>query len=247
MRELIESAAIERLVKELNLVAKGSIQLEDQVFLGSLLLHTAPERILEVGTASGISTRFMAEVINRYLKIGKITSIDPAEKWWVDQSSPVGFVVSESSVSSLVDLRKKIVPQLVEDSVVDFDFVFIDAYHLHPWPTLDTIFASFITKPGSWIAHHDIRLPYEHKNCEMFGAVYLFDGFKGEKIVPVKGKRNIGAIRFEDGLVDKLMPLLSLKWEVKVPEYAITCMKNVMKQKLPRLSDEFSSVLDSKN
>ena len=74
-------------------------------------------------------------------------------------------------------------------------FLFIDANHRHPWPTLDLLGALDYLAPGATVVLHDINLPVIHPEYSDWGAKHLFDSLAVEKEAAQDGEDNIGAIR----------------------------------------------------
>lgn len=84
----------------------------------------------------------------------------------------------------------------------ELQFGFIDADHQHPCPLLDLLRLARVTKPGGWIALHDVALGTVVAQAKrrgnplpfggQFGAERLFQNWPFRKIA----SGNIGAVQF---------------------------------------------------
>lgn len=107
----------------------------------------------------------------------------------------------------------------------EIEFLFIDADHRHPWPTLDFLVALDLLKSGALVVLHDINLPIAYPAFEEWGAKHLFDGLDLEKRLPqADAVPNIGSVRIPDDkemLRFRLLEiLLAHEWQADVePDY----------------------------
>src|SRR5262245_20833329 len=158
-----------------------------------------------------------------------LVSVDLQSRYFHDKSKPVGFMVHEhygrppahwmllTQVAAMTFAQHAALGG--EDQHRLYDFVFIDAHHGHPWPTLDALCILPFTRPGSWVAFHDVNLPLLG-DYPWFGAVYVVRDWPLEVVIGAEGQiPNIGAIRLSDaGEADtaRLIDNLSLPWDCGV-------------------------------
>ena len=228
-RPILPTAAAVRIVVDavapLTTSAVGNISGEDAGFLLSLLAQSQPSHILEIGVASGTSTLMMLRMLESMASPATLLSVDLAPAYYVDPSREVAFLVTENYHSPPANWRLLTEvgamnfaqhPSVVgEDQRRRFDFIFIDAHHGHPWPTLDLLCLLPYATPGAWVALHDINLPVIAEPS--FGADYVLRDWPREPLisdeVPVP---NIGAIRLSDAGehdAQHLLRVLNRPWD----------------------------------
>ena len=67
------------------------------------------------------------------------------------------------------------------------DLTFIDANHSHPFPLLDLLQATAFAKPGSWVILHDVDLPIQHPQFQIYGPRWLFQSGRSTRSRPSTG------------------------------------------------------------
>ena len=75
--------------------AGGSIGVDDAAFLAGLLAESRPQRLLEIGVASGMSSAIMVEVLKSLEVSFQISGIDTAEKFYLDASYDTDQLVKD--------------------------------------------------------------------------------------------------------------------------------------------------------
>lgn len=213
---------IEALFRSVWRTGYGSVAIDELSFLQNLIMRYRPRRFIEIGTASGLSTgflaRFMAENGGEAL-----VSIDHDDSFFGDPTKPNGFLVPElyPGGATSVELIKFCTALDLEHVAGDFDMAFVDANHQHPWPAFDTL-ALFTRMHGPKIVvHHDLRLFAKQDVMFGIGPKYLFDQFPdSHRILSEANGGNIFAVdlsmeqaRFEALMAD----LLKLPWSLRGP------------------------------
>jgi len=211
----------------------GSLSHSDSIFLFEAARASRARRAMEIGTGSGFSTTVLGHALDTVAGAGgsepdfQIATCDAQAAFYRDPSRRNGDAAREMLPPRLLSRVRFVAPgnaldlreQAAENSV---GFLFIDANHRHPWPTLDLLALLPALAPGAVVVLHDINLPLLHPECTDWGAKYLFDDLAGEKAVPddcpIPG---IGSIRipadkteFHRQLWDVLM---SHRWASDVP------------------------------
>jgi predicted O-methyltransferase YrrM len=207
----------------------GSVSSPDARFLFERALRARTEHVVEIGTASGFSTTFIClalDLARRAKTIGTdfgIVSYDISPQYYADTSRTPGDAARElldpellghitfRAPASSLEVRG----HHPRDSV---RFMFLDANHAHPWPTLDLLATLDCLAPGAEVVVHDINLPLKNDEFPVWGAKYLFDDLRADKEVdPAEPLPNIGSLTVpaeKDELRDQLLSILfAHPWE----------------------------------
>jgi predicted O-methyltransferase YrrM len=216
----------------------GTISHLDARYLFNRVMRVSPREVVEVGTASGLSTVMICaalEVSRR--QRGKPASFrlltyDISPRFFADLRRQTGDAAREMlpqealkqikfrNPATAVDIRRDHAPDSIE-------LMFLDADHKHPWPTLDVLAALDCLRPGSDIVLHDVNLPSLGVGHPQWGAKHLFDGIEAEKDLNTADELpNIGALRVpadKQMFRDQLLEILyAHEWEDDVDADAIT-------------------------
>ncbi len=214
----------------------GNVNSDDAVFLYEMILREKPDRIAEVGTASGVSTSVllhaMAEMRRREGKsvdCMNVFAFDLMKQCYFDEKKRVGEAVRE------------MVPELAENALLclgegaarvrryfrkgALSFAFIDGDHRHPHATLDLIAILPVLAPRAWVAFHDIHLPdiTDNPDWKVYGPQHVINHWSGEKMTAPPGQGNslpnMGAVRVPEdpeACRPELIEMLQLPWEENV-------------------------------
>lgn len=190
---------------------QGYIGHYDARFLFKKTLEARTDLVVEIGTASGFSTGLLCQALHLSSKAGlvgpdyKVVSYDIDPMFYADRTIRTGEGAREQLPKELLDHIVFRNPAVATDAAQDFkpdqvEFLFIDANHEHPWPTLDLLAMLDCLTPGANVVLHDINLPILiPANCG-WGPKYLFDELEIEKSVPDDGEMpNIGSITIPHG------------------------------------------------
>jgi len=201
--------------------ARGAVLLDDALFLFDMILCLRPQRMVELGTASGVSTavllKSMAAAHGRDSASAagtgwSVPTYDLLSHCYWDANVPIGYAIKVMA-PELADRAVLHAPGVATDIARDFGpsgagplpLLFIDACHQHPYPVGDLLGALPALAAGAWVILHDINLParaaaYEQQSGEKVhwgerGAKLLFDHWPFEKLTGCGSVPNIGAIR----------------------------------------------------
>lgn len=198
--------------------ATGYIGWHDARFLYTRIRIRQPELVVEIGTASGISTAIAAAAAPH------VDTWDIAERFYADRNRHTGDAAREMLPPELLErvtFRKGTVRDLPypPDSL---DLAFIDADHRHPWPCLDLLGILDHMRAGSEILLHDINLPLTDSASNVTGAKILYDGLDLHKTPDPHGTPpNIGSIFIpanKDSVRKQLRALIDRHpWETETP------------------------------
>jgi predicted O-methyltransferase YrrM len=233
----------------------GCVRPVDAMFLYDLIAGVGPNRIVEIGTASGVSAAVLllalhdtgVPVVDASGRPA-VLSFDLHPYCYFARTTPVGSAVAEMvpelahGFRSHPRLLAPDVPGLLEGETVDM--AFIDADHRHPCPTADLLALIPALSPGAWVALHDIalaeaceehnRLTGDDADWNEHGAEWLFEHWPFEKLrgEPAGNKiggRNIGAIRIPSDrpvTPDDLRALIALPWETEPNERLLGALES---------------------
>ena len=230
----------------------GSVNQGDVMFLCQMLELVQPQKCLEVGVASGMSTTFLLKGLERISADCELISVDIGEQFYADDSKAVGFVIQDAvpNPQCKFQLHTKHWSADAEKFSTDgkFDFVFIDAHHSHPWATLDTMMVLPFVNSGAWIAHHDIALAKIPEYANETGPVNVYEAFGEPKRISEFENQNIGAFQVSGNhqdYEDVLRHSLDIQWTLgaEIHEGFYARIFNLVQK---HYSDDFASYIRTK-
>ena len=155
---------------------------EELLLLWDLLEAARPHQVVEVGTASGVSTALLAAGLAALPtdRPRTLTTIDLLERCPFDPDVPTGAAADvmrgdADGEATWPDVQRWAPATAADASAhlppTGIDLAFIDANHAHPHPVVDLLALLPRLKPGAWVALHDIDMP-----ADTFGAAEAGDG-----------------------------------------------------------------------
>jgi len=214
----MDPAAVTRCYKAVQKPHYGTLSSGEVLFLQEQIATHRPRRFIEVGTATGLSTgfiaRFMEEAAGDHL-----TSLDYDDRFYGDRSKPVGFLVPQiySGTGVTVDIRPNTVSLDVGEE--SFDMGFVDGNHYHPWPTLDTLTLYPRLTGPKCLLHHDLTLFANLPKQDGIGPKFLFDQMPDtHRLRSVARGGNLFALdlRLDQTVFERAMAdALSLPWSIR--------------------------------
>lgn len=205
----------------------GRINLVEAAALDLFVRTLAPELVVEVGVASGVSSAALLSALST-IEVGaspRLRSYDIMTRCYFDESRAVGEAVGEMVPHFAQDqlLKRGGAKTAAEDLPSrSVRFAFIDANHGHPAPVADLIDLGPCLAPGAWVMLHDIRLSKAMlerdpgSERQVYGAEVLFEGWEGVKVTGDRFASNIGAIRVDDPAMltpENLKHIVDEPWE----------------------------------
>lgn len=155
----------------------GSITSEEAFQINNLISEVRPVNFLEIGTASGLSGGLICQFLEEYSGVSNFTTVDYDNTFFSDKEKENGFLINEIYKGYKVKVSEKkfnISVDIAEGNII-YDMAFIDANHMHPWPTLDTLALLPKLKKGSFLIHHDYNLFKIQSKAIGIGPKFLFD------------------------------------------------------------------------
>lgn len=199
----------------------GAVSRYDAKFLCDLIALSQPGKCFEVGVASGMSTTFILQALEKVGPESELVSVDISQQYYADRTKAVGYIVEAvvPEPGCKYGLHFHHWSADAEKFAADqkFEFVFIDAHHSHPWATLDTMLILPFVKPGTWIAVHDIALKDIPRFASETGPFNVFEAFSPPKIKSRFENQNIGAFQVAGSYRDyeaTLLKSLAQDWTV---------------------------------
>ncbi len=208
--------------------ARGHINTRDACFLWDLIEASAKRAtdelsILEIGTASGVSTAALAQGARQLSNIrAHIHAFDVLAYCYFDPTRRVGDAAGELAP----DLTNSITihtPQNARDAAAHLpphsvDLALIDADHRHPAAAIDLLTILPILKPGAWVLIHDIELDLIQSNTPtspgaQSGPHLLYQAWAYDKVRELRDdprESNIGALKIPEHPFDAQRLLLDL-------------------------------------
>lgn len=214
----------------------GSLSHFDARFLFKTALHAGVNTVIEIGTASGFSTALLCHALSMAHDAGrisgdfKVVSYDVSPNFYADLTKKVGDAAREQLSPEMlahITFRNpaRAADVEAEQGADTGRLLFIDAAHVHPWPTLDLLATLDFLQVGATVVLHDINLPVIAPKFPDWGVKYLFDELERvDKQVPNDAGEvpNIGSIRIppdKDALRRQLMEMLYRHpWQMQVDE-----------------------------
>lgn len=216
---------------------EGHIAWEDAKYLFGRAVRSGASLLLEIGTASGLSTALLCRAGDAAHRAGLIgpdylvETFDIDEMFFADRSRRSGDAAREMLEPELLDHIRFNSPQTAvdftrraeEDSV---EFAFVDAAHTHPWPALDLLTLLPVLRPGAEVILHDVNLPAQNHEHGDWGAKLVFDGLDVEKRLADEGDPpNIGSVFVPEDKGAVREQLLALvdehEWETEIDDEVV--------------------------
>jgi predicted O-methyltransferase YrrM len=180
--------------------AKGCISRADARYLHGRAREAADDVIVEIGTASGVSTAVLAAARAERSTSCRVASYDISPRYYADPERRTGDatrLMLDAEQLAQVEFRN---PATALDARDDhgedsLGFAFIDAAHKHPWPSLDLLALLPCLRPGAEVVLHDINLPLVNPDWQASGVKYLYDDLEAEKHADAESDiPNIGSV-----------------------------------------------------
>lgn len=206
--------------------AKGTVSQLDARYLHRQAVGAGVRTAVEVGTASGVSTAVLWHALSLTADAFEVHSYDLKPTYYLDDSRRVGDAARQMLPRELVSHIAFHSPGTAMSVAERFGrgslgLVFIDANHLHPWPSLDLLALLDVLEPGAEVILHDINLPVRHPEHPHWGVKHLFDAIDAPKQTDVGHLPNIGSVWSPDdrrAVRRQLRALVDARpWECQVP------------------------------
>jgi len=218
----------------------GTISHLDARYLFGRVMLAPDGPVIEVGTASGVSTAVLATALELAAEQEapgsrrELYTYDISPHFYADPARRTGDAAREmlsAEALARISFRTVSAASVTPDhGTGSIDFLFLDANHRHPMPAVDLLAVVEALRPGAEVILHDINLPLMRPDIADWGAKHVFDGLRAEKRVdPEVELPNIGSVIIPEDLDEFRDQLLEIvyahPWEIEVPpDYLATML-----------------------
>lgn len=147
----------------------GPITAGDGLFIAAMMERIRPQRMVEFGVASGLSSAFIlhhARIMGLALGPGFLTSFDLMEEDFKGRRTGRLLLASYPDLAPFWRLNTRCTSLDIlegryrfEEIGVPFDaLAFVDGGHNHPWPIIDLLALRRILTPDSWVVMQDTQM-----------------------------------------------------------------------------------------
>lgn len=203
----------------------------ERIFLSGLINEYKPEKIVEIGVATGLSSLVILDAIKDFDN-AHLYSFDYSTQYYRDKTKKTGFAVDE-----FPDLTEKwtlktgaMTCALLDDSIKDIDFCLIDTVHSAPGEFLDYLQILPRLKKNAIVVIHDISYHIIFNRPFSNVCFALFSTLSGEKFLPQYDEYpNMGAVLLEDNAYENAFDIfysLLLPWLYKITPKDYKDLKN---------------------
>jgi len=154
----------------------GSTTADELDYIQRLIAQHKPKRFIEIGTASGLTTGFIARFMAENGG-AEVTSIDLSDRFFGQTDQPVGYLAKEiyQGRDVTIDIHPRTSALNLARLDGGWDMAFVDANHQHPWPTLDTLALAPFLRGPKIVIHHDLQLYRRFRKMRGIGPRVLFN------------------------------------------------------------------------
>ncbi|MEZ5421410.1 MAG: class I SAM-dependent methyltransferase, partial [Vicinamibacterales bacterium] len=202
--------------------ATGYVSGSDAAFLHHMVAAHRPRTVVELGVASGASSAALLYALDQLPgnETRTLYSCDVRTTCYFDERYETGQACRQMYPSPRTTWRREFTTdaralrQLLPPGGADLTF--IDANHSHPWPLLDLLHLTAVARPGSWVILHDVDLPIQHPEHQVYGPRWLFQHWPFNKVKGVGPWTSIAAVQLPldpSQLVPMALALLDQPWE----------------------------------
>lgn len=200
----------------------GTTTPDELVYLQKLIARHRPKQFIEIGTASGLTTGFIARFMAENGGT-RVTSIDLAHQFFGARDNPVGYLAQQIYTGDAVDIdiRPGVSALDLPSLGMRWDMGFIDANHQNPWPTIDTLaLAPHMTGPRI-VLHHDLQLYRRFRQFQGIGPRVLFNEMpeSHREVDPANGWNTFALdLSLERAVLEQVaIGAVSMPWTVRPP------------------------------
>lgn len=214
---------------------------EEVGVLSGLIRERAPQKIVEIGVASGGSTCLILKCLeNLGLTRTKLYSIDLNEKLWFDNTKETGWLLKNnidkfSNCNNVNLLIGKYAVDRIDEIGENVDFLFLDTVHHIPGEILDFLLFLPHLSSNAVVVLHDTNLHNIHIfDKESICTRVLVNTVKAEKYyIPQKKYLNIGAFKITKDTkkyIEDVFASLLLPWFYQIDKEILNKYKDEYKK-----------------
>ena len=172
----MDLSEIERIHAEHCRPGFGTTTPDELEYIQHLIREHRPKRFIEIGTASGLTTGFIARFLEENGGVS-VTSVDLSDTFFGDRSKPTGYLAKEICTGSEVEIVLVTGRTSLDLAELGgpWDMAFVDANHQNPWPIIDTLAVAPHMTGSKIVIHHDLQLYRRYKAFRGIGPRVLFN------------------------------------------------------------------------
>ena len=248
---MIRKNYTDNITKELlPIISKGYSIRQDQCFISGIIQEYKPQKVLEVGVASGSSSIVILDAMKNGGELYSHDYYSHLER----NGKPVGYLLDKTP-----HLKNRWILRIggmccnyLDEFCADgekFDLCFLDTAHRNPGEFLDFLQILPYMKKGGILILHDITL-HALKADRSPTCCILYSAIKGKKILP-QGNFfvNIGAVILDNDIMDNVFDIfncLRLPWEYTISKEDIIavrkCFEKYYSKEMLQLFDSFCNL-----
>lgn len=205
---------------------RAEMSKRELAFLCGLIKKYRPEKIVEIGVASGGTTGVILQCIAMLDYNAKVFSLDLSEDYYREPSKKTGYLIDECKklLTRKVDhtlITGKYAVESLETIGKGIDFLILDTVHKLPGELLDFLACYKFLNSGSVVVLHDLILNHTIKNLNSFATKVLFDTVTAEKILDLDDETNfpnIGAYIVNEDTgkyINDIFSALTISWRYR--------------------------------
>lgn len=198
---------------------------EEAKALARELCSASAKTAIEIGVASGFSSAVILSCMRRNSAGAKLYAFDLAEQCYFDPSKKTGQAVRDIlGNEENYHLTTGVTSADIDSAPEPVDFVFIDAGHRHPWPTMDLLSLHRFIKPGGLIGLHDVNWPLQAKAAyRQNGPRDLIRAWTGAKRI-YKAAANIGFVDVgkDEDVFESICRALQTDWDTEIDDATLS-------------------------
>ncbi len=196
-------------------------------FLCGLIRDKQPQKIVEVGVASGGTTLVILQCLKMLELKSSLFSVDLNERLYSDKEKETGYVArnneKDDKYASIYHrfLLGKYLPEVLPEIDNDIDFLILDTVHHLPGEILDFLATLPLLKKGATVVLHDVALQHEKETDNYcFATQALFSCVTAEKYInnmefyPNIAAFCVGTDTYEN--VNDVFSTLTLTWNYRL-------------------------------
>lgn len=220
----------------------ASVSADEAIFLRDMCRLAGARVVLEIGTASGLSSALLIKCLET-VSGAQFRTIDCATTFWDGSGRQTGFLIDEHCAKTTVDARVMRGATAFDAAAVlsdrPADLIFIDANHQHPWPLIDTLLTLPNLSPSGVMVHHDLDLYRKQDRVRGIGPKYLFDQLPDVLRLRSPAAPNIFALRMPPdtiALASRIADAFLYPWSLATPLETAMCaqLERRLQQAYPR-------------
>ena len=251
----MEQSEIEAIHEKFWRPGYGSVAADEMEYFQALIAEHRPKHFLEIGTASGLSGGLISLLLEEYGG-ESFTTLDHDNTFFGDETKENGFLIDQIYQGEKIRVEKKPFTLAMDIPSLgrEFDMVFIDANHQHPYPTIDTLCVYPFLTGSRTVLHHDLKLYKTQRVPFGIGPKYFYDQVPHSlRDRSPANEGNLYSVRltmdkdeFEDLIVDALLLPWSLRTHIIPPR--ITAIQELVDAHYsPRVREAFDTAVKRYN